>query len=284
MIILNEVKYAKECIEEGIVGDKPYETLSLLARYYYHIEGKRKKQIATLLEKHLVEHYQKYAKERKKWQDAIEKISANAGKFAIHEIQSVTITKNEMAKIGAINSSPLQRLAFALLCFAKWGNLKNPNNDGWVNRKMREVFNLARVRVPASEMGYKINALWLLGYLELPQKITAESVRVTFIDDESEPALEVSDFRELGFEYLMYCGGNYIRCANCGIIVQDNRCHNKLYCKRCATYQPVRTKVIKCVDCGESVEIPAKANKTIRCNKCQNEYNKSLRRVGNGDF
>lgn len=38
MIILNERTEAERIIETGNVGEKPSETLSLLARYYYNVE------------------------------------------------------------------------------------------------------------------------------------------------------------------------------------------------------------------------------------------------------
>lgn len=38
MIILNERAEAERIIETGNVGEKPSETLSLLARYYYNVE------------------------------------------------------------------------------------------------------------------------------------------------------------------------------------------------------------------------------------------------------
>ena len=45
MIILNEREYAENCLQNGIVDTKPFVTLSILAKYYYHECGYRKKKI-----------------------------------------------------------------------------------------------------------------------------------------------------------------------------------------------------------------------------------------------
>ena len=39
-----------------------------------------------------------------------------------------------------------------------------------------------------------------------------------------------------------------------------------------------KTKVIQCIDCGEWIEIDSKDNKTCRCNECQHEENKRIKR------
>ena len=48
MIILNEKEYAEDCINNGYVDKKPFLTLSILAKYYYHCLGYRKKKIISL--------------------------------------------------------------------------------------------------------------------------------------------------------------------------------------------------------------------------------------------
>ena len=44
MIVLNEREYAENCLQNGITNDNLYFTLSILARYYYHHLGYRKKE------------------------------------------------------------------------------------------------------------------------------------------------------------------------------------------------------------------------------------------------
>lgn len=36
MIVLNEKEYAEECLKNKTIDDKPFYTLSILAKYYYY--------------------------------------------------------------------------------------------------------------------------------------------------------------------------------------------------------------------------------------------------------
>ena len=53
-------------------------------------------------------------------------------------------------------------------------------------------------------------------------------------ENQSEVILQINDFRELGYEYMKYCGyGKFINCNDCGRLVrvnkfdaQTNRCNN----------------------------------------------------------
>lgn len=49
MIILNELKYAENCLRNNCIGDNPYTTLSILSKYYYHHLGYKKPQIIAEL-------------------------------------------------------------------------------------------------------------------------------------------------------------------------------------------------------------------------------------------
>ena len=113
--------------------------------------------------------------------------------------------------------------------------------------------------------------------LELPMRNDNTSIRVTFIDTESPEELFVSDFRELGYEYLKYKGENFIRCAECGILTRGNKNGTKRYCKDCAAYTPQETKTVVCVDCGNQFIVKSLNRKTCRCNGCQIIHEKELK-------
>ena len=49
VIVLNELEYAEKCISENIVEKKPFLTLNILAKYYYHHVGKNEKEVVELL-------------------------------------------------------------------------------------------------------------------------------------------------------------------------------------------------------------------------------------------
>ena len=82
----------------------------------------------------------------------------------------------------------------------------------------------------------------------------------------------IGDFRELGYAYLKYCGGNYINCCECGRLIKQNKYGNKKYCAECAAYIPKEYKAVTCVDCGTEFVVDAKNNQSCRCSKCYTIY------------
>lgn len=284
MIILNEREYAECCIKNGIVDTKPFFTLSILAKYYYHIYGYRKKKITTLLLDYLSKYYPRYELNELSWQTSVEKIAANSGSFELFEISGVKITKAEMTTILRLKNKVLERLAFTMLCLAKLNNIKNPKNEGWVNADSKEIFNYARISCKADEREVKIGQLWQRGLLEFSKRNDNLNCRVTFIEDDSEEELFISDFRELGYEYMNYThklpkGRFFIRCSECGRLTYGNKNKTKKYCDKCRAYEAQGYKTIVCIDCGKEFETSSKNSKSIRCPDCQNTINKEKKRI-----
>lgn len=278
MIILNEKEYAEHCLQtKEIDQKKPYKTLYLLAKYYYHVCGYRKRKIEKLLIEFVEQTYPKYEYSKAIWEENIEKIAKNAGKHKLHMIDGVWITDKELETISKVNNPTLERLAFTMLCLAKLGNLRNPKNNGWVNTDAKEVFTMARISCTVQERYINLGMLGQLGLLEFPKRLDNLSSRVTYVDDSGNNILFISDFRELGYEYLNYLGGNFTRCSECGRLFRNNKRKDKKYCKDCIGYSP-STKIINCVDCGKAVEVESKNTKTCRCNSCQKEYRRQYQK------
>lgn len=274
MIVLNEKEYAEECLKNKTIDDKPFYTLSILAKYYYHCFGYRKKKITELLIDFMEKAYPRYSCNKAMWDDNIEKIAKNVGKYTLYEIDGVWITKAELETIENIKNKVLERLAFTLLCLAKLANIKNPNNTGWVNNDAKEIFTLARISCSVSNRYERLGELHQLSLLEFPKRIDNLSCRVTYINDDSEKVLFISDFRELGYEYLKYKGENIIRCRECNILFRPKH-GNTRYCAVCnPREQRMEIKFIQCIDCGKEFEVDPKNNKTCRCNKCYTIYRK----------
>lgn len=279
MIILNEKEYAERCLNENVINqDKnPYQVVSILAKYYYHICGYRKKKIYGLLIDYLKRYYPRYEMNIGNWEKNVSKLATNAGKEDLFEISGVKITKPELLKIQSIKNKAKEKLLFTMLCIAKLNMKKNPQSNGWVNLETREIFLMARVSCTSVEQDIKIGELRQLGFLELPKKNGNLNFRVTFIDDDGDEELFISDFRELGYEYLKYKGENFFRCQECRILVRQNKNGTKKYCKDCAGYTPQETKKIICVDCGREFEVDSKNNKSCRCDECYTIYRKSYK-------
>ena len=277
MIVLNEKKYAIECLENGFVGKKPFFTLSIIAKYYYHSLGYRKSRINSLLNEFMSKHYAGYHLDKLSWQDTIESIVKKVNKYSLLEVDGVSITQSELRTISEIGNPIKERIMFTILCLAKFGLARNPNSNGWVNTDSKEIFKMARVSCKALERELYIGDLFDRGLLELPMRNDNTSIRVTFIDTDSPEELFVSDFRELGYEYLKYKGENFIQCAECGILTRGNKNGTKRYCKDCAAYTPQETKAIVCVDCGQRFTVNS-ISRRIRCDSCYNEERKRINR------
>lgn len=230
MIVLNEKEYAEQCLKSKTIGDKPFFTLSILAKYYYHCHGYRKKKITDLLISFISECYPRYSCNRADWDAHIEKLATSAGKYTLFEIDGIWITRAELDTIEGIHNKVLERLAFTMLCLAKLGNARNSKNNGWVNYTAKDIYSMARISCSVIDRYEKLSQLNQLSLLEFPKKNDNLSSRVTYVDDDSEKVLFIYDFRELGYEYLKYKGENFIRCRECDILVRNNKCGDKKYC------------------------------------------------------
>lgn len=277
MIILDEKQYAEERLEQRNIGENPYFTLSILSHYYYQCLGYRRKKIHDLLLDFLRDTYPKYIVNSMGWESTIDKLASKAGKKALCIISGISITQAELDTIANIKNKVLERLAFTMLCLAKYHNARSAANNSWVNTDSKDIFKMARISCTSIEREEKIGTLRRMGLLEFSQRIDNINCRVTFVNDDSEEILFIQDYRELGYEYLKYKGGNFIRCAECGILTRGNKYGNKKYCKNCAAYTPQGTKTIVCVDCGKEFEVQAKDNQSNRCSDCYMKYRRKYK-------
>lgn len=229
-IVLNEKACAEYALENLTLGSKPIETLGRVARYYYS-EGYKKREIGSLLEDFMLKCDPTI--NIVKWQATIDHQVSTADKYELIDIPGIAVTKSEMEKIKQVDGKLLQRLMFTMLCLAKYGNAINPNNNCWVNKKDKEIFSLANIMVTTKRQSLMINDLWTLGYIGYSRVVDNININVKIINDESPVELFISDFRNLGNQYMRYCGERYIECQCCGKIVKEGHGRQK-FCQECA--------------------------------------------------
>lgn len=269
-LILNEKNEAERIINTGDVGSKVNETLSLLSRYYRY-EGYKTKEIIKFLSDFMTNNYVNYNPDD--WEKIINRY-AKSSKYILVQIDSIPVTKNELLSISQIKDKKLEKLAFTLLVLAKFGNMRNAENNNWVLVDEYDVLQRARIRgslVAQYSCFYDLAKMDLITY---SRRVDNINVRVGFVDNDSEIVLNITDLRELGYQYLMHKGKKYIKCAECGIVMKptSNKSNNQKYCKDCAGYQPIGYKIINCCDCGKPFKVSAKATNVIRCDECQLIY------------
>lgn len=233
------------------------------------------------LNEFMKEHYPYY--KEAEWQNSLEKYAVNSKKYLLHEINGVWITEKELYVITNLHNKVLERLSFTLLCLAKLKNLRNEKNNNWVTNPDSEIFRLARISAGSDKKDLFIRELYKLGMIEYAKKNDNLSLRLTYIYNDGNNVLYISDFRELGYEYLKYKGTDIINCIDCGISIRNNKQQTKKYCKDCAAkskyYQPIGTKTIQCIDCDKEVVVDGIVKNKKRCDECQEIYDAERNKI-----
>lgn len=231
-VVLNEVKQAEYIIEKGEVGNKPTSTLFLLGKFFRQKENLNKEQTFNKLNEFMQQNYKNYNSAL--WEDIIEDISKKANKYSLRELDSISITQFELDKILETDNLRYQKLLFTMLCYAKLYNCISENNNGWINTDIKEIYRVARVTVKhRNDKFLYLNDLEQIELISFSNKNDNLNIRVNFVDIEGESVFNISDFRELGYEYLNHIGnGKFIRCSECNRLIRktNNKC---LYCSEC---------------------------------------------------
>lgn len=235
-VVLNEVKQAEHIIKKGEVGNKPTSTLFLLGKYFRIKENLDKEQTFNKLNEFMEHNLKNYNSAL--WEDIIEDICKKANKYSLREIDSIGITQKELDIISDIDNLKYQKLLFTMLCYAKLHNLISENNNGWINSDIKEIFRVARVSVKhRNDKFLYLNDLERTGLISFSSKNDNLNIRVNFVDMNGEEVFSISDFRELGYEYLNYIGnGKFTRCLECNRIIKKTQKTGRpiQYCKSCA--------------------------------------------------
>lgn len=271
-VVLNEKEYAEERIRNKDLVDGEIFTMQMLARYYYHEHGLRNKKIAEKLREYFSAAYNGYEQNKFYWDGKIDSIASKAGGRQLFCIDCVWITQHELDKIASLNDRNMEQLAFTWLCLSKYYHAKSEKANGWVSMAIGNVFKLANVSCNVRKQDAYIGNLRDSGILEFAKDDGNMNYRVIFTDDDGDNILPVSDFRCLGYEYLKYCGENFIRCADCGILTRGNKNGTKRYCSECSGVTRKGDQEVTCVDCGAVIVVNSKDRETCRCSICKREY------------
>ena len=274
MIILNEKEYANERLRKNDIGENAYTTINILAKYYYHEQKLKKNEIKELLYNFLESVYPRYATNQGEWADTIDNILKDLANTNLFQSDGVWITASELDEIGRLESELLQKLAFTILCIAKFKNQKKRNNNNWVSSDIKDIYDMACIKCSNKLKSKYVGDLIRLGYIRFASRIDNLNIQVLFLDDESNNELLIDDFRKLGNEYLYYRGGNFVRCADCGLLISNNKNKTRKYCDNCGTYTPMKTKILSCIDCGKAIIVSGSNKRTCRCPECQLIYNR----------
>lgn len=239
-IILNEREYAENIINNKDLGKHPVDSLARAARYWTQCCGYKKKEVRRKVEELLI------ASDPQailvKWAATIDKIVKQSDKYKIIELDGVPITKSEIDSISKLARVQDRRLAFSLLCVAKYWDMVSDKNDHWVNTNDGEIMKMANVSTTAARQNQMVHRLVESGLIQLSKKVDNLNMQVMYIDNDSPVVLTVYDYRNLGNQYQMYRKERYMLCENCGLCIKRNS-NSQKYCKQCAAELYIRSSV-----------------------------------------
>ncbi len=231
--VLNEKEWVLERLSFPSLENKPSEVLSRLTKYY-SAEGLSKAQTRRKLEEYILKCDSSAS--LPKWSKTLDRIVKYYYGTPLVCIDFIPVSETELEKIKVLKGEQLRRLCFTLLCLAKYQKRVNELNDYWVCTKESEIMRLANINTSLERRCSMFKALNEKGLIEFSKRADNTNVRVCFADKEP-PVLKISDFRNIGYQYMMYCGKPYFACSVCGAITRyksPNIGRKQRYCKACA--------------------------------------------------
>ena len=243
MIVLNEHEWAENMIKTRDIGKKPYETLCRVAKYYADMDGMSKKKVREALDDFLLSCIPSAS--IPKWEKTLDYAVARAYKYDAIQIDYICITEPEMEKIDALEGKQIRRLAFTLLCLAKYWDIVNPNINHWVCSQDSDIMRMANIGTSIKRQSLLYYMLRQKGMIHFSKRVDNTNVQVKFIE-EGEPVMKIYDFRNLGYQYLMFHGEPYFVCSCCGIttkIKSPNKGRKQQFCAECAAKRKVMQSV-----------------------------------------
>lgn len=197
-----------------------------------------------------------------KMKDMIDAAISFASKHEAVDIGCVKVTKSELAAIGAIQSgNQAKRLAFTLLCLAKYWNASLNSNSNWVNSEDTFIMRAANIKTSIKRQCLLYRNLRDEGLISFSKKIDCTNVCVNFVSEDDEVVLQISDFRNLGNRYLMASGEPYFECAECGIVTKRSGAttgRKQKYCEECAMKVKSRQSVDSAIKKKKTLEYTEK--------------------------
>ena len=238
-IVLDEYSWAEKMIENNDLGKKPFETLTRVAGYYFKNKYSEA-EVEQLLGNFLIRCDPNISVV--KWADTINRAIKVASKYPVKVMECVNVTVPELKIVDSLASPPLQRLAFTLLCNSKYWNYVCDSEDGWVNTSDKEIMKMANINTSIRRQSQMFATLKENDLIAYSKRIDNLNVRVLY-NIPGDTALCITDYRNLGYQYIRYRGGDCYECENCGLVLKskpDQRGPRPKYCPQCAVEMHIK--------------------------------------------
>ncbi len=237
LYILNEKDYIRNILASK---EKPDELsmgyfISLITKYYFSDELDAE-QLSDIVKKKILEfdldNYQEY-KYHNKIMGTCEGLFNDYNNRTLKEKEYIPIYENELKFISTLPTDKHQKIMFTFFAVARYMDC-----GGWINKKtsrdISEVFRLANITLTSDKRNELLHELYTNGYITFGKKVNNLNIKVT-LDDSGEVAYKITDFQNIGNQYIGNFKKGYKQCINpsCGRVFKISGTNNK-YCKQCA--------------------------------------------------
>lgn len=182
--------------------------------------------------------------------ELVQKTIKTVRKSSLKLVEHIYITQSELDFIVALNDIKLEKIAFIVLCLAKYHNEISENPDNCIYFKLNEIKNMARVNMNKIDFEYFYNNLYDVGALQPNNSPTSTIQIVDFVStDSNDPVvleLKEVDYLELAYVYLSWKnnGKGYDRCQKCDRLMRQGKTKPRKYCEECARESHLESKRI----------------------------------------
>lgn len=282
--VFNEKQDIEDMMSAIFVDENnPTNTIKRIARYNHYVCNLDKDQNYSAINEYMRKNCSSYSEVG--YYVAIQGCIKDATKRVWRNISQVIITKQELDTIKALNDDRQEKLAFVLLADAKYENACKNRNVNYSNISIPELYKLARVTMPVKDRDMFLSFLYDHQLVQRNINPDSSGFKLLYVydDDETGILLSENNYKELAFTYMNWKYGGYKECHQCGRLFKPKG--NAQYCKSCAKENNTpRDRFIKCVDCGEIVEIGEFDSKTCRCVTCNDIYQKARNAKKNKEY
>ena len=235
-------------VESGVIEDDHIgRTIYRWAKYNYFVENLTDRKSYNRIIKFVIENSSIGFTDLDLY-EFVQKTIKSVKKSSLKLVDHIYITKSELDFIVNLNDIKLEKIAFVILCLAKYHNEVAEEPDNRIYYKLNEIKNMARINMSKVDFEYFYNNLYEVGAIERNNSPTSTVQTIRFVSrDENDPIvmeLQEVDYLELAYLYLSWKNNSrgYARCTKCGRLMRQSKTKPRKYCEECAREAHLESK------------------------------------------
>jgi DNA-directed RNA polymerase subunit RPC12/RpoP len=237
--VFDEKRSVESMMNDGVVDTvNPTNTIRKLARYNFYVMQYGKTTNYNSIVEYMTANYNDFSEFA--YQKDILGCIRDVEKTPWKDINKIDITKGEIDVIMSLDDIKKQKIAFVLLCTAKYRDAYNPNNCHKTDISVTDLYKMARVVLPQKERAIFLHFLVQDGLVEKHTFAGVKNKRLLFVSEDPTDEIVMSlceiDFLELAYIYMDYISDHigYARCERCGRMIKHSNTKPRKYCEECS--------------------------------------------------